>query len=275
VPHFEGVCGQVYYKAFEVPDPLAAVVFLHGFGEHSGLYHRFGRSLNARGIDLFALDEIGHGLSDGDRAVIDSIDDLVANADRLIALVGAALPGVPLVLAGHSLGAAAAAVRVSRRSEPLAGLVLSGSLLSPAAWVEGLAAAGDQAALSLDLDDLSADPFYRDELINDPLAFTSASGAQSLVKALPPAWAELESSFGHVELPVLFIHGGLDPVAPPEQARQWAATLRFARFSEFAGARHDILNETVHAEVAAEIAGFVLEVAGAASRADGRSAEGP
>ena len=62
------------------------MVFLHGFGEHSGLYHRFGNALNGAGIDLWALDEIGHGLTDGDRAVIRSIDDLVENGRRLTAI---------------------------------------------------------------------------------------------------------------------------------------------------------------------------------------------
>ena len=37
MPAFGGVTGRVYYKAWRVP-PLraAAVVFLYGFGEHSG-----------------------------------------------------------------------------------------------------------------------------------------------------------------------------------------------------------------------------------------------
>jgi len=31
------------------------VVFLHGFGDHSGLYRRFGNALNGAGIELWAL----------------------------------------------------------------------------------------------------------------------------------------------------------------------------------------------------------------------------
>jgi alpha-beta hydrolase superfamily lysophospholipase len=57
----------VYFKAWRVPAPrTAAVVLLHGFGEHSGLDHRLGNTLNTSGIELWALDEIGHGLSDGE-----------------------------------------------------------------------------------------------------------------------------------------------------------------------------------------------------------------
>jgi alpha-beta hydrolase superfamily lysophospholipase len=57
---------------------------------------------------------------------------------------------------------------------------------------------------------------------------------------------------------VLFVHGGDDPVAPIEVSRRWANELPNARLIEFPGARHDVLNETVHASVAAAIADWVL-----------------
>jgi alpha-beta hydrolase superfamily lysophospholipase len=258
MPVFDGVAGRVYYKAWRVPAPrTAAVVFLHGFGEHSGLYHRLGHALNASGIELWALDEIGHGLTEGERAVIASIDDLVENGRRLTALAEAAQPGTPVWLAGHSLGSAAAAVSAARDPGRYAGLILSGAALSPLDWVLALAA-DDDAEISLDLADLSADPFYLDELTYDPLAFTSAAGARSLAAVLPPAWAEIDAGLPQADLPVLLVHGSDDPVVPAAHARQWAGRLKRPRLAEFAGARHDILNETVHREVAAAITEFIL-----------------
>jgi alpha-beta hydrolase superfamily lysophospholipase len=134
---------------------------------------------------------------------------------------------------------------------------LSGAALSPLDWVVAL---GEDGAQDLDLDpaSLSSDPFYLDELEHDPLAFTSAAGARSLADVLPAAWDELAAGFGQVPLPVLFVHGSEDPVVPAEHARQWAARLKRARLAEFPGARHDILNETVHRDVAAAITAFIL-----------------
>src|SRR5690242_9220396 len=261
MPMFSGVTGQVYYKAWRVPPPrAAAVVFLHGFGEHSGLYHRYGNALNAAGIELWALDEIGHGLTEGERAVIRSVDDLVENGRRLTAIAEAAQPGQATWLAGHSLGAAAAAVSAARDPGRYAGLILSGAAISPLDWVLAL---GDDSAPDLDLDPagLSADPFYLDQVAYGPLAFTSAAGARSLAAVLPPAWDELAAGFGQVTLPVLFVHGAEDPVVPAEHAREWAARLKRGRLAECPGARHDILNETVHREVAAAVTGFVLGAA--------------
>jgi alpha-beta hydrolase superfamily lysophospholipase len=263
VPFFDGAKGRVYYKSWQSTEPKATVVFLHGFGEHAGLYHRLGHALNSSGIDLWALDEIGHGLSEGERAVIDSIDDLVENGRRLSDLASADRPSQPLFLAGHSLGSVAAAVAVAQDPRPFEGVILSGSALSPLDWVTALAEQGDAAELSLDVGDLSTDLFYLDELENDPLAFTSAAGAKSLVRVFPPAWELLEEQFAQVRIPVLFVHGSKDVVAPAVLARQWAARLPDARFSEFAGARHDVLNETVHREVVVIIVDFVLGVADA------------
>ncbi len=257
MPTFDGAAGRVYYKAWRVPGPrVAALVFLHGFGEHSGLYHRLGNALNAAGIELWALDEIGHGLTEGERAVIDSVDDLVENGRRLAALAGQAQPGAPVWLAGHSLGAAAAAVSAVRDPGGYAGLILSGAPLSPLDWVAALADDAD-AGLDLDPADLSADPFYLDELAHDPLAFTSAAGGRSIATVLTQAWAVIGAGLAGLPLPVLLIHGTEDPVVPVGQARVWASRLKGARLVEFAGARHDILNETVHRQVAETIIDFI------------------
>jgi len=259
MPYFDGVAGKTYFKVWRSDAPRsAAVIFLHGFGEHSGLYHRLGNALAAVGIDLWALDEIGHGLTEGDRAVIRSIDDLVQNGRTLTELATRA-GGGPLILAGHSLGAAAAAVAASRDASAYRGLILSGAAISPLDWITAMIADGSDT-LSLELSDLSADPFYLDELEHDPLAFTSADGARSLHAILPPAWRELDDSFGGVTLPVLFLHGSEDPVVPVSVARDWAARLPAASLTEFPGARHDILNETVHRQVAATIIDFVHSI---------------
>lgn len=265
VPYFDGVAGRVYYKAWRSEPPVKAqIVFLHGFGEHSGLYHRLGNTLNQSGIDLWALDEIGHGLSDGERAVIRSVDDLVENGRRLTHLAQAANPDISLFLAGHSLGSVAAAVTASRDSTAFAGLVLSGSALSPLDWLTDLGA-GDE--LALDASQLSADPFYLDELAHDPLAFTSAPGAGALISILPAAWEELARDFLVVDVPVLFVHGRDDVIAPVADARAWADRLRNAAIVEFPDSHHDVLNETVHREVARAISDFVLSTARQTSHA--------
>lgn len=138
--------------------------------------------------------------------------------------------------------------------------VLTGAPLSMPQWFAELEGAGD--AFALDLDVLSGDPFYRDSLENDPLAFTEADIVDVLRRALPPAWAEVAETIGDLRIPVLALNGSEDAVAPVADVAAVAARSAQIRTVVFEGMKHDILNETVHREVAAAITAFVRSAAG-------------
>ena len=95
MPFIEHPRGRAYYRHWAAAEPRAAVIFLHGFGEHTGVYHRYGFALNAAGIDLWAVDQFGHGLSPGDRGDFGSIEDSSALADTLTELAERERPGLP------------------------------------------------------------------------------------------------------------------------------------------------------------------------------------
>ncbi|MGV9415425.1 alpha/beta hydrolase [Nocardia sp. NPDC003693] len=89
-------------------DAAAVMVFLHGIGQSSALYHRFGRAMNRGGFEVWGLDHAGHGLSEGEPDTMAPIPTLVANAELFLSMAHAAHPRTPLILAGHSLGAGVA-----------------------------------------------------------------------------------------------------------------------------------------------------------------------
>src|SRR3978361_958167 len=105
MPFLETDEGRAYYRHWASPEPRAAVIFLHGFGEHTGLYHRYGFALNAAGIDLWAVDPFGHGLTPGQRGAFTTLEASIALADQLAELASADALGIPLVAQGHSFGA--------------------------------------------------------------------------------------------------------------------------------------------------------------------------
>ncbi|MFD1811625.1 alpha/beta hydrolase [Rhodococcus gannanensis] len=121
-----GASGQVHVRHWPCTDPVAGLVFLHGMGQHTGHYHRFARALGAEGIETWALDHVGHGLSEGEPGNPGPVTDLAANALMLADLAAADRPGLPLAVMGHSLGAATAVAALAEQPERFVAVVLCG-----------------------------------------------------------------------------------------------------------------------------------------------------
>jgi alpha-beta hydrolase superfamily lysophospholipase len=248
MPFLDHDRGRAYYRHWAADTPRAAVVFLHGFGEHTGVYHRYGFALNAADIDLWAVDQFGHGLSPGERGDFGSIEDSSTLADSLTTL--AAETGVPVIAQGHSFGAIVTLFRLLDGGAHAAAAVISGAPVVP---VRELLDA--DTSFDLDPDWLSADPFYLDTLENDPLAFVDADST-SLARELDRAWDRFGADLPGLQVPTLAVHGTADPVAPIGAVRAYAEQIDPLQLREFPG-RHDILNETVHRDVAAAIVEFI------------------
>lgn len=248
--------GPVYYRHWPAARPSAAVVFLHGFGEHSGLYHRYGFALNNAGIDLWAVDQFGHGLSPGPRGQLGGIADSAALADALTERAERHSPGVPVVAQGHSWGAVVTLFRVLADPGRCRAAVISGAPLVPIA--EMLDA---NTTLNIDVRGFSADPFYLDSIENDPLGF-SAADTRVLTRELDRAWDRFGAELPGLSVPTLAVHGEIDPIADPGAVRAYAEQIPALRYREFAGTRHDVLNDTSHREVAQTVVDFVREQTG-------------
>ena len=248
--------GRAYYRHWAAEEPRAAVIFLHGFGEHSGLYHRYGFALNAAGIDLWAVDQFGHGLSPGDRGDVGTIEDSSALADALTEVAARHRPGVPLVAQGHSFGAVVTLFRLLEQPQTYRAAVVSGA---PVVAVPALRFAN--TTFDLDPAALSADPFYLDSLSNDPLAFVVADGV-ALIRELDRGWDRFGAELPGLTVPTLAVHGSNDLIAPVGAMRAYAEQIDALRIVEFAGARHDVLNEIQHRQVAAAIIDFIADQSG-------------
>jgi len=262
---FYGSVGRIHHTAW-LPDgdASAIVVFLHGYGEHVGLYDAFARRLASDGLAVHAMDAVGHGRSQGERGVIGSWNYYVDDARRLVRLAQAEHPGRPLVLAGHS-GGGLAAYLLALRSPGLArALVLSAAPLRAVPWVQEMLDADDSAEpVAVDPGEMfSTRPEYVHALLHDPLTYHGGfrrETLQAIVRAWPEAAAGLAA--GRPDLPVLFVHGEADNVVPLADAMANAAQLPRAAMATFPGDLHDVLNESdrdaVHDAVAAFVAASV------------------
>jgi len=264
MPFFIGCRGRIHHEAW-LPsgrDVERVVVLLHGYGEHLGLYQPLARRLNADGCAVHAMDAVGHGRSDGERAVLDW-DVYVDDARQLINLVRDRYPGRPVILVGHSAGGLAAYLLAVRSPGIADALVLSGAPLRSQAWVEAELAAGEEELGGLDPTEvLSTHPEYVHALMHDPLTWHGGFRRETLL-ALVRVWPEVADGLaaGLPEQPVLFVHGEGDQIVPVGDARASAAELPQARIATFPGDLHDVLNEHDRDNVHDTVAAFVAECA--------------
>jgi alpha-beta hydrolase superfamily lysophospholipase len=251
MPFLETDDGRAYYRHWAAVEPRAAVIFLHGFGEHTGLYHRYGFALNSAGLDLWAVDQFGHGLTPGERGDFRSLEASSALGERLTELASAERPGIPLVAQGHSFGSVVTLFRLLDAPDRYLAGVVSGAPLIP---VAGLV--DTDSTFELAPSQLSADPFYLDSLENDPLAFVDADGGP-LTRELDRGWDRFGTELPALAVPTLAVHGSNDTIAPIGALRAYAEQVGPLSLLELEGGGHDILNDVSHREVAAAIVDFI------------------
>ena len=85
MPTFDGSCGTIHFEQW-LPqgEPTGIVVLVHGYAEYGGRYAHVAARLNSLGVAVYAEDHMGHGHSDGDRALITDFGDVVADLETLV-----------------------------------------------------------------------------------------------------------------------------------------------------------------------------------------------
>jgi alpha-beta hydrolase superfamily lysophospholipase len=260
-----GHAGSLHVRSWDRDDASHAVVISHGYGEHIGRYDHVAAAFNARGGAVYGLDHVGHGRSDGDRALITDFDRVVDDLHLLVETVRFEHAGRPLVLVGHSMGGLIATRYAERHGDVLAGVVLSAPLVGNP---------GTGALLAMDvLPEIPIDPtvLSRDESVQqaymaDPLVY---HGGFRRVTLAAMAVALLEAALDSRRLtgPVLWQHGEDDELVPVAGSRRLIELLTEAQVTEriYPGARHEIFNETNRDEVLADTTRFIDEVVGASA----------
>lgn len=264
------------YRWGAAGEAWAAVVIAHGAAEHALRYERFARAAGAAGIEVWAPDHRGHGKSAGPEGLGDfgggGWDALVADIGQVIRLARKRRPGLPVVLLGHSMGAAAAQQFAPDGSEAMDALILSGSTAREAP-PEGEAPppfepnkAFEPARTAYEW--LSRDADEVDKYIADPLCgFETQGSRRGRSRANPFVLADAERLRRiRSELPVLLVAGDADPVNNRLEGlrlleTRWReAGVRRIDTRYYAGGRHEMLNETNRDEVTADIIGWIRDV---------------
>ncbi|WP_447005485.1 alpha/beta fold hydrolase [Saccharothrix isguenensis] len=250
-----GHAGELAVRTWPNLDARWLAVLVHGYGEHSGRYGHVAEALVEAGALVVAADHVGHGRSEGERALITDFDGVVADVG---ATVSSAASDLPTVLVGHAEGGLVAA-RYAQRN-PLSALVLSAPVLGT--W-QGLDLLGraEVPDVPLDPDLLSRDPEVGKRYAADPLVWHGPYRRETL-EALERALDDVNYGPALEHLPTLWLHGDADDLVPLADTRTGTDRLRGLLFEErvYPGARHEVFNETNSAEVLADVTEFVRRV---------------
>lgn len=245
----DGIRLVTRHWASALPLPRAAVLLVHGLGEHSGRYEEVGDQFVGAGFEVFGWDQRGFGASGGPRAHLDRFSQFHDDVEDRLAAVRTAIPqGTPVVLYGHSLGGLIAlGYCESDRPQPEL-LVLSAPGIddSLAAWKKIAApilariVPRLRIANGLSSTMLSSDPARQAAADHDPLMLsTSTTKFGALAFAEQP---RVRNAVGRLRVPTLVIHGLDDPVVPARATEPLAALPTVTRRT-YPGVRHELHNE--------------------------------
>lgn len=242
--------------------PRAAVVLVHGLGEHSGRYDHVGDQLAETGFDTFAWDLRGNGASGGERTWLDRWSQLYDDLEDRLASVRAELPGRSVILYGHSMGGLIAlGYALSDRPRPDL-LVLSAPGLDDdlAAWKHAVAPILGRIAPRLRIPDgitpamRTRDAARQAATAGDPLMLPSACTRYAALGFSEQA--QVRASATRLAIPTLVIHGLDDPVVPARASEPLAALAGVTR-RVYPGVRHELHNEPEGPEVIADVIAWI------------------
>ncbi|MEM7341599.1 MAG: lysophospholipase [Actinomycetota bacterium] len=259
---FAGVEGSIHYERWE-PDfqPSHIVVVVHGYAEYAARYAHVAARLVDGGAVVYAQDHMGHGHSDGERALITDFGHVVNDIGTLVDIARSEHGELPLIMIGHSMGGLLASRVAQTNPGEVAGIVLLGAVIGDWTWARDALAEPELPPATTDFSGMSRDTAAVEGYATDPLIYRGRY-KRPLLEAEMVALDQFQADIGALTMPVLFCHGDDDPfvdyrtsLAAVEAMPSADKTIRV-----YEGARHELVNETNRAEVIDEIATFVTRV---------------
>lgn len=258
---FAGTRGDVTAREWPCEGARHVALLVHGYGEHIGRYEHVADALVAHGAAVFGPDHMGHGRSAGERVLIEDFEDVVTDVHTVEEIARTEYPNLPVVLIGHSMGGLIAARYAQRYGTGLAALVLSGPLIGIWEPLRMLLAPPEVPDVPLDPKLLSRDMAVGAAYASDPLVWHGPFKRPTLL-AFERTMEKISKSGAIGSLPLLWLHGDDDRIVPLPGSRTGIEELRGAEWTErvYAGARHEVFNETNKAEVLTDVTTFLDDV---------------
>jgi alpha-beta hydrolase superfamily lysophospholipase len=252
---------KLYLQAWMPDQPKAALLLIHGLGEHSGRYESLVNGLGELDVAVFTFDGRGHGKSDlpGPSAYFDSYQTYLEDIHALFGKVKAYVPGVPTFIFGHSMGGGLAAAYALKFKPDTSGIILSAPAIKEAAGTSPLLVdisgilnkiAPKLKALALDIEGVSRIPDEVEKYKNDPLVYQDKIPVRTGYELLQ-MMRFIQTKASEFDFPFLIMHGTSDRLTNPEGSQLLfdRSPARDKTMRTFEGAYHELLNDLDREEV--------------------------
>lgn len=255
---------RLHYRTWEVDDPAAALVVVHGLFEHARRYTEFAETMATHGFSTFVLDLRGHGASEGRRGHVHGFDVLLQDVDRFRREVQGLIPvDLPLFMLGHSLGGLIGIRYLEEYDPPFQGAIITapwlGSAVDIPRWQVILAAVLNRVLPAfpfphrIDVDRLTHDRERVADYRDDPVIHSTITP-----RLFSETSAAMDSALrrgDRINVPVLFLLAGDDHIVGTDRSLAFARSLPSDAVTVrvLEGFYHEVLQETDRTAVYAEI----------------------
>lgn len=246
--HNKRLFGQYWHNE----NPKAAIVLVHGMGEHSGRYSgSLVPELVDAGFAVFAFDLFGHGHSEGKRGCCPSYKAILDALEAVCQKKTEVFPDIDVFLYGHSLGGNLVLNYAMKRSLNISGLIISSPYLKlafdPPSWKLMLGKLCYYLYPKLTLPS-GVDPKYisRDEVEiekykDDPLVHNKISPTYTFPFINNGQWIIENPTRLHHN--TLLFHGSADYITSHWASKAFAKQSNNITFKLFKGGYHELHND--------------------------------
>ncbi len=231
----------------------AAILLIHGLGEHSGRYINLVNRLVPLGYAIYAVDHMGHGKSDGVRKHIKTFSDFSDTIDIFLERVKEWHGPNPLFVLGHSMGGLIVSHYLLKNQTLFAGAILSAPALKVSDGVPKLKIIMGKllavllpkfGILPINPTKISRDPAVVQSYLDDPLIYKGQTSAR-LASELVNAMQRVHAAAATITLPILILQGTEDAIVHPDGALELFDTIGSTdkTYKSYTGLYHEVFNE--------------------------------
>jgi len=258
----------IHYYVWNAAKPTAVVQLSHGLGDHAARYEDLAQVLVQNNITVYADDHRGHGRTgvqqhEGDLSKLGRLGEgglraVVADLHQLTGIIQNDHPGVPIVYLGHSWGSLVGQTLMNEHIDDFAAVVFTGTAYrTPLHMNAGDLNKSHKALGTTGFEWLSRDAAVAKAFVDDELTFYA--DALKLFGVVDGLRLFGRPKKNLADVPLLIMIGEEDPLGGERSVQTLAESyirrggLTHVEVIVYAGARHEIFNETNRAEVYADL----------------------